>query len=142
MAASDLQHLAAAGHTVGGHTATHARLSGVPVANLATEIVASADALETMVNQSVDHFAYTFGNLQSFSADALRVARQRFSHIYTGLRGDNAVNRLPWALCRDSIKPADSLLLAGSFLEGGADKLYTQDLATYQAWGREGPSAV
>jgi peptidoglycan/xylan/chitin deacetylase (PgdA/CDA1 family) len=124
-------------HSVGAHTATHARLSNVSPRDLGTEIIKSADDLEVLLNTRIDHFAYTFGDLNSFSEDALTVARNRFKYIHTGMRGDNASNVMPWCICRDSIKASDSHSLIGAFLEGGADFLYDKKLATYKYWGRQ-----
>lgn len=132
---NDLNYLLETGHTIGAHTATHARLSKIARADeLEAEIVGSADVLERKLGVKVEHFAYTFGNLASFSPLALAVARKRFRFIYTGLRGDNAHGVLPWALRRDAMKPTDSLALAGALLEGGADLHYARDLTTLESW--------
>ena len=132
---NDLNYLLETGHTIGAHTATHARLSQIAQADeLEAEIVGSADVLEQKLGVEVEHFAYTFGNLASFSPLALAVARNRFRFIYTGLRGDNAHGVLPWALRRDAMKPTDSLALAGALLEGGADFHYARDLTTLESW--------
>ncbi len=132
----DLGKLLETGHTVGNHTATHARLSQATGADeLESEIVGSADVLERRLGVKIEHFAYTFGNLASFSPAALAVARGRFRYIYTGMRGDNAGDVPPWAIRRDAISPADSLSLVGTLLEGGADRRYAADLAEYESWG-------
>ena len=133
---NDLNYLLETGHTIGAHTATHARLSQIVLADeLEAEIVGSADVLEQKLGVEVQHFAYTFGNLASFSPLALAVSRKRFRFIHTGLRGNNAHGVLPWALRRDAMKPTDSLALAGALLEGGADFRYAEDLATFESWG-------
>lgn len=131
----DLAYLLETGHSIGGHTANHARLSTVLAADIGAEIIGGADELERRLGVNVEHFAYTFGDLASFSASALDVARSRFKYIYTGLRGDNARGVPPWAIRRDAIAPNDSLSLVGAFLEGGADRLYADNLAEYESWG-------
>lgn len=133
----ELGYLLETGHSVGAHTATHVRLSQVVGADeLESEIVGSADVLARRLGVKIEHFAYAFGNLASFSAVALAAARRRFSYIYTGLRGDNAHGVPLWAIRRDAIAPDNPLSLVGAFLEGGADRRYTADLAKYQSWGR------
>ena len=88
---NDLAWLLETGHTIGAHTQTHARLSELRKrGELATEIIQSANVLEKNLGVRIEHFAYPFGDLSSFSREALSAARQRFSFIYTGLRGDNA----------------------------------------------------
>ncbi len=134
----NLSYLLETGHTIGTHTRTHARLSDLRQANeLETEIIESANVLENNLGVKIEHFAYPFGNLASFSPAALAVARRRFSFIYTGLRGDNARGVPPWALRRDAIFPSDSFGLTGSLLEGGADIRYARDLAQYESWVKQ-----
>jgi peptidoglycan/xylan/chitin deacetylase (PgdA/CDA1 family) len=133
---ADLSWLLESGHTIGAHTHTHTRLSEIQHAkDLEAEIIDSADTIERSLGVKVDHFAYPFGNLNSFSPAALNVARKRFNFIYTGLRGDNACGVPPWALCRDAIVPSNSLGLVGALLEGGADIRYARDLAQCESWG-------
>ena len=137
MSVADLRYLSETGHTIGAHTATHQRLSFVrDDERLVDEIVASADWLEERLKVRIDHFAFPFGNLASFSRAALQVARSRFQHIYTGMRGDNAESVPSWAIRRDAITVDDSLHLVGAFLEGAADPRYARDLRTYESWAQ------
>lgn len=135
MTCDDLGHLLESGHSIGAHTAHHARLSQVSNQDLAEEIILSADMLEQKLGCKIRHFAYTFGDLASFSPAALAVARTRFDFIYTGLRGINARGVPPWAIRRDAMAATDSLELVGALLEGGADHLYQCSLDTYESWG-------
>jgi peptidoglycan/xylan/chitin deacetylase (PgdA/CDA1 family) len=132
---NDLSWLLETGHTIGAHTRTHARLSELKQENeLEAEIVESANALERNLGVKIEHFAYPFGNLASFSPEALTQARRRFNFIYTGMRGDNARGVPSCALRRDAIFPANSFGLIGALLEGGADISYARDLAQYESW--------
>lgn len=134
----DLLWLCETGHTIGAHTRTHVRLSELQQAtDLEVEIIDSADMLERKLGLKVEHFAYPFGDLASFSSSALAVARQRFCFIYTGLRGDNARGAPPWVLRRDVIFPSNSFGLIGALLEGGADIRYAKDLALCESWGKK-----
>lgn len=142
---SDLETLLQQGHCIGGHTRTHARLSTLKNnSDLELEIISSADMLEKRLGVPIEHFAYTFGDLASFSEQALAVARQRFRFIYSGLRGDNAMGVEPYALRRDSAAFQDdsshyfgfSNNLLGAFLEGAADFKYAKDIALLNSWGR------
>lgn len=139
----DLEALLEQGHAIGCHTGTHARLSGVDSHDgLEREITSSADTLEQRLGVAIDHFSYTFGNLASFSEEALAVARRRFRFIYSGLRGDNAQGVSPFALRRDSAEFQDefsnytvfSNRLLGAFLEGAADAHYAPSRARLDAW--------
>jgi len=137
MSINDLKHLVENGHTIGSHTATHARLSEIrDEQKLINEIVLSADRLEELIGVKINHFSFTFGNLASFSKQALGVARNRFPYIYTGMRGDNSLHVPSWAIRRDTIAVKDSLHLVGAFLEGAVDFRYRESLEKYESWGR------
>jgi peptidoglycan/xylan/chitin deacetylase (PgdA/CDA1 family) len=132
---TDLAWLIETGHTIGAHTKSHARLSDLKEdRGLETEIIECADVLKSKLSVEIEHFAYPFGNLASFSPSALAVAMQRFKFIYTGLRGDNAVGVPAWALRRDAIDPPNSFGLIGALLEGGADSSYSNDFSQYLSW--------
>lgn len=142
---ADLEALLEQGHCIGGHTRTHARLSQInAVLDLEREIATSADALAQRLGVPIEHFAYTFGDLASFSDKALAVARRRFRFIYSGLRGDNAGGVSPFALRRDASALQDSCFnytvfsnsLLGAFLEGAADFKYARDIALLSNWSR------
>ena len=135
MSIDNLKFLVDTGHTIGCHTANHKRLSATTPSCFEEEIIKSADFLEQKLRIKVDHFAYTFGDLASFTPSALAVARSRFKYIYTGMRGDNSSVRNSWAIRRDSLSAKDSIPLVGAFLEGGADRLYLCRLTEYESWG-------
>jgi len=135
MEKNDLEYLIDHEHVIGAHTATHARLSELHDADLQKEIVESVDKLEDNLGISVEHFAFTFGDLSSFSSSALLVARDRFKYVFTGLRGINNHNTPHWAIRRDSMQPNNTLMLSGALLEGAADLFYRKSLSQYQNWG-------
>jgi peptidoglycan/xylan/chitin deacetylase (PgdA/CDA1 family) len=137
MSFADIQELLADGHSIGAHTQTHLRLSSSKDhARLADEIAGAADRLEHQLGGRIQHFAFPFGNLASFSPEALSVARRRFRFVHTGMRGNNSGGVPTWAIRRDAINPDNSRLLAGAFLEGAADRMYAGDIATYESWGQ------
>jgi peptidoglycan/xylan/chitin deacetylase (PgdA/CDA1 family) len=132
---SDLEALLEQGHTIGAHTRTHARLALIDTeAQLEGEIITSADALAQRLRVPVDHFAYTFGDLASFSPRALAVARRRFRCIYSGLRGDNAGGVSPFAVRREAVGADDPLDLLGAYVEGVADFRYARSRARLASW--------
>jgi peptidoglycan/xylan/chitin deacetylase (PgdA/CDA1 family) len=132
---SDLEALLEQGHSIGCHTQTHARLSQIDaVADLEREIVDSANTLAHQLGTAIDHFAYTFGNIGSFSPKALAVARERFRFIYSGLRGDNARVESPLTLRRDAVSAQDPLALLGAYVEGVADFHYARSRAQLASW--------
>lgn len=134
MSLDDLKMLVSMGHTIGSHTASHARLSELSGIALKNEIIDGGDLLEQALEEPVHHFAYPFGNFESISAEASQIARKRFKYVYSGMRGDNGVRPLSWHLLRDSNDPSDSLWYTGACLEGGADFLYADKLNVCRSW--------
>jgi len=131
----DLAILLENGHTIGAHTKTHVRLSDIQENMfLGEEIIESANDIEKHLGISIEHFAFTFGDLASITPEALNKARNQFKYIYTGLRGGNEKNVPPWAIRRDVINLEDSKWLIGSLLFGLADRLYANDLIAYESW--------
>lgn len=132
---SDLEALLDQGHYIGAHTRTHRKLSTCEsLFELEDEIVSSANYLENQLRTSIDHFAFTFGDLASFSPDALSIAANRFNYIYSGLRGNNALNISPLALRRDAIDARYPLGLTGAFLDGFADFHYKKSASRLSSW--------
>ena len=135
---ADLESLLEQGHTIGAHSRTHARLSEIKSSSsLIDEIVSSADRLGFRLGVNVEHFAYPFGDLDSFSIQAIKLAQRRFRHVYSGLRGNNDKDTPAFAIRRDTLKPTDANALMGAYLEGGADFLYTDSLKHLEVWAEE-----
>ena len=100
------------------------------------EIISSADRLENRLGVPVEHFAYTFGDLASFSSQALSIAKHRFRYVFSGLRGNNPVGTSSFAIRRDSLKPSDPNSLMGALLVGGADFMYRSSLNKLDDWAK------
>jgi peptidoglycan/xylan/chitin deacetylase (PgdA/CDA1 family) len=132
---SDLERLLDRGHHIGCHTRTHAKLSQINTkVGLELEVVESANGLSKRLGIPIDHFAYTFGNIDSFSPMALAIARRRFRFVYSGLRGDNARGASPFTLRREAVSAADPLSLVGAYVEGLADFRYARSRAQLASW--------
>ena len=70
-----VRQLAADGFTVGVHTASHARLSGAPLAVQRAELVSCREALQSWTQQPIDAVAYPFGAPGlDYTADTLAIA--------------------------------------------------------------------
>ncbi len=74
MTADEVRAVAAAGHEVGSHTMTHARLAGADPLALATEVGDSRRLLEDVVQAEVPGFCYPYGAYDAAAADAVRAA--------------------------------------------------------------------
>ena len=135
MSWDDLKYLTNKGHKIGCHTATHARLSLASLDQLNEEVVSSADKIQAELGASVDHFAFTFGDISSFSQSALLTVQTRFKFLHTGLGGNNIPSQFScMTIMRDSIGPKDSKMMIGALLEGMADWYFKPQLKILNRW--------
>ena len=74
MTADQVRAAAAAGHEVGSHTVTHARLAGADPVTLAAEVGDSRRLLEDVLQAEVPGFCYPYGAYDAEAADAVRAA--------------------------------------------------------------------
>ena len=133
-----IRQLSDQGHTIGSHTRTHARLSEIKTnEELISEIIDSGDEIERQIGVQVEHFAFTFGNLESFSPEALKVASQRYKYVYSGLRGGNDPGVSPFAIRREAIEPKDLQSFGLGVLSGIADFQYRRATKILDEWVRE-----
>jgi len=131
---NDLEFLLDNHHTIGSHTATHSKLSAISSnKKLEHEIINSANLIESKLGSGIDHFAFTFGNEESISQQAIDIAKRRFKFIHTSLRGGNQKGNAPLLVFRDTITPDDYNYLIGSFLSGGADLIYKKARHGFEA---------
>lgn len=137
MSWTDAAALIDAGHTIGCHTLNHARLSELKdIKILQQQICGSANLLSNRLGCSIDHFAYTFGDLGSFSIQALQIAAKRFRFVYSGLRGPNNPSTSAFALRRESVCSSDPLPLIKAYLLGGADFHYRKSRIKLDEWAK------
>ena len=72
--ADGVRAVAAAGHEVGSHTMTHARLPGAAPGTLAAEVGDSKRVLEEVLQTEVPGFCYPYGAFDDAAAEAVRRA--------------------------------------------------------------------
>ena len=78
MDAEDVRTVAAAGHEIGSHTSSHARLSELDAAAVRREVTDSHRVLEEILQRPVGGFAYPYG---AFSQDAVDAVHES-GHTY------------------------------------------------------------
>jgi peptidoglycan/xylan/chitin deacetylase (PgdA/CDA1 family) len=74
MGPDQVRMVAAAGHEVGSHTMTHARLAGADPATLTAEVVSSRQVLQDVLQAEVAGFCYPYGAYDAAAADAVQAA--------------------------------------------------------------------
>jgi peptidoglycan/xylan/chitin deacetylase (PgdA/CDA1 family) len=91
----------AAGHTIGSHSLTHARLTSLSPAKAREEIHASRRRLEDLFAVEVRSFAYPWGQWDTRLAE--EVAAAGYSTAFTTDPGINTAQTNPFALNRHSV---------------------------------------
>ena len=139
----DLVYLVEQGHTIGCHTRTHRRLSECNSdLELESELIDSANIIESRLSVLVKHFAFTFGDINSLSQQSLNIAVNRYHFIYSGIRGDNKNNVSPFEIRRDAAayqlsdneyRLFDNRVL-DAFLDGFVDYRYAKPRRLLDSW--------
>jgi peptidoglycan/xylan/chitin deacetylase (PgdA/CDA1 family) len=74
MSAAQISELASAGMEIGSHSTTHARLAGIDVGQLRTEVSDSRARLGELVGGPIRGFAYPYGSMDAAARHAVRRA--------------------------------------------------------------------
>ena len=110
-----------AGHTVGGHTRSHRRLSELSAAIQEAEIKDDKARLTEMLGTSITTFAYPFGNNGDYTEDTARLTRDAgYTHAFT-TEGTFADTRTPYTLSRLCIEDNLSPTALRRWVAGGYD---------------------
>jgi peptidoglycan/xylan/chitin deacetylase (PgdA/CDA1 family) len=89
----DADALRRAGHTIGGHTMHHTRLTEVSAEEVRKEVEEDKKFLETELATSLHHFAYPFGTHRDYSEATHRIVHSvGYTYLYSAEPG----------YCRDS----------------------------------------
>jgi peptidoglycan/xylan/chitin deacetylase (PgdA/CDA1 family) len=107
-----------AGHSIGSHTLTHARLTRLSVRDAREEIVASKKKLEDTFGLTVEHFCYPYGDWNEVVRDLVMEAGYRTA--CTTVFGVNTPETPPFALRRLTVRhPTRTLRALKAKLLGG-----------------------
>ena len=129
MTVHDLKILLKKGHEIGCHTKTHANLGQInDITKLKKEIIKSAKILKNLLKKNVKHFAFSYGNYKSMNEKSLKIAFQKYDHIYSCLRGNNFYNYCNTLIKRDTVYLDSSDDLLKIFLSGFVDLKYLLQL--------------
>jgi len=102
MDADQVRAVAAAGHEVGSHSASHARLAGADAHRLTAEITDSRQALQDLLQQPVPGFCYPYGSFDDAAMEAVRGAGYDYACVTGNYRPGGR-----FALPRCYVSPAD-----------------------------------
>lgn len=130
----DLKQLILNGHSIGGHTRTHACLSRIKKENIIyDEVVKSCLEMEKKLNYNIVDFAYTFGDINSINRISSNLILNHFELLYSGLRGNN-LRQKSKIIRRDAINLNEPLEVIASYLNGYVDFLYKAKLKKLEKW--------
>jgi peptidoglycan/xylan/chitin deacetylase (PgdA/CDA1 family) len=124
MSWSDVETLSASGHTIGSHSSTHRRLSGLGKDELEQEILGAGIRLEERLGVHPDWFAYPFGDLPSINQESLDAIGSRYRFCCSGIRGVNSEKVHPLGLLREQLDFEGPFDYQKLVVEGGLDFYY------------------
>jgi len=124
MSWDDCQSLVQSGHTIGVHSWSHRRLTGLDEADRFREIVAPGQILEGRLGVPVKWFAYPFGDIDSIDTTSLQLISSRYSFCCSGLRGINLPKTSALKLLREQLSVDMPFEYQQLILSGGLDFFY------------------
>ena len=113
-----LRALHAAGHTIGGHTTSHPRLSTLQQHELHAEIIQDKRRIETMLHTEITTFAYPFGEHTLRVEMCLRYAG--YKHAFANEPCFATLDH-PLHMTRMPIEETDSIMDLRHAVEGSCD---------------------
>jgi peptidoglycan/xylan/chitin deacetylase (PgdA/CDA1 family) len=133
---NDLQLLISNGHTIGAHTKSHKMLSKIKNNNeLEEEIYGTTKDLSEKLNINIDHFAFTFGNINAFDRTSTKIAKLKYKYVFSGIRGNNFnLFGADVVYNRDNIEPNFGSSLIDFLLKGFTDVKFASDNAKVTNW--------
>jgi len=112
------------GHTVGAHGMTHRRLTTLAGDELEAEIGDCKSAIQQRLGFEPDWYAYSFGDIDSISGEALAMIGRHYAYCRSGVRGINIAATSPRALRADEIDLSAPTAYRQLVSEGGLDFRY------------------
>lgn len=82
MSWDQIKELKNQGHTIGSHTMDHCRLNGLDK-NYTYQIQEAKKVIENKLQVPCEYFAYTYGKINDFSLDALKIVQNYHSYIFS-----------------------------------------------------------
>ena len=110
------------GHTIGSHTATHPNLSRLQPYEIGQEMQESKKALETLIGDKVEFFAFPYGTLRELGQDALLIAKKYYDFNFLFVSGKchfESANR--FLITRTGVGSRDSLYSLRAVMTGLKD---------------------
>lgn len=113
--------LQSAGHTVGGHTVNHERLSILTEEMQVREVRDDKETLERELGRHITAFAYPFGNHSDYTETTVRAVKGAgYTYAFTTAGAFTDVRR-PYALSRTCVEDGQSPESLNRWILGGYD---------------------
>lgn len=112
--------LAAAGHTIGGHTVTHRSLGQLDTEEVRREVIEDKRNIEEGIDQEITHFAFPFGRAEDVSDESIAIATEMYDFCYSANSGFVSKQQLlPRTLVDQNLSPKQIMIWSA----GGYDML-------------------
>lgn len=118
---AQVERLASAGHTIGGHGVTHARLSELREGEQRDEIAKDKARIEEMLKTPLTAFAYPFGRVGDYTATTQRILKDAgYTYAFTTGSVFGNLSR-PYEISRLCIDDTISTTQLHDWIQGGYD---------------------
>lgn len=140
MSWEDLAALLEAGHSLGSHTVSHARINTLGRSELAFELAESKNTMRRRLGIEPNHFAYPFGTVGSVGEGALQTALNHYSYVHSAVRGRNQAGN-GRVVFREGFASTENLNFVNAVLAGGLDLRYWGARKKLNRWAAGVPAA-
>jgi peptidoglycan/xylan/chitin deacetylase (PgdA/CDA1 family) len=114
---NDLRELARRGHTVGSHTMTHRRMSGISASEARRELEGSRSTLGEQLGRRVEDLSYPYGRASDGRTDLVELARSAgYRSCFSAVRGENRPGTDPYLIRREAMEAGWPLVQVKFFM--------------------------
>jgi len=117
----EAEALVKAGHVIGSHTCSHARLHGLDSAALSHELLDSASRIEMTLRVKPAWFAFPFGDLKSIESASFRLADRNYPICCSNIPARNTAESAAYIVFRMGVDLRSPLAYQRMVLAGGLD---------------------
>ncbi len=100
-----IEELHQRGHVIGSHTLDHYNMATINNEELVFQIEENKKILENRLNYTCDYFAWTYGQMQHFPKNAMKITKQFHPFIFSGTNYKNYFSMNGNVINRRHIEP-------------------------------------
>lgn len=120
----DINWLIRQGNKIGAHTTIHSKLSNLKKEEVYKDITESVNILEEKTGETINYFAYPFGNFDSINKECLEIIEYKFKLAFSNIRGGLHESNNKYLIYRQNLVPETPVWKIKAIANGKIDLLY------------------